>query len=307
MTAIPGTTTPSTAFVLGGGGHLGGYEAGMLRALFEAGIVPDLVVGTSVGSIHGAIAAADPSTGACLTLADLWMEFVSQQVMHTSKVRSLTTLAHTGTHIASNEALHRLLVDHLGEDRRIEDLPVRFECVAASIERSAAQYFGAGPLVPAVMASCAVPVLWPAIEIDGQHYLDGGVVESIPVHRAYDLGATEVYVLHVGRIERPLNLPTTPWEVASVCFEISRRHGFADAVASVPEGVTVHVLPTGEDPTAPHHKEHVESMGAELDSVRRRIESGYQATRAYLAAPRPLTAQGSETRRLKASVAAAGS
>nr|MDT0666857.1 patatin-like phospholipase family protein [Micromonospora sp. DSM 115978] len=113
----------------------------------------------------------------------------------------------------------------------------------------AARWFDRGPLVEAVLASCAVPALLPPVKIDGEHYVDGGIVDSTPVGRAVELGAKTVYVLHVGRIERPLRAPRWPWEAGLVAFEIARRHGFADAMARLPHGVSVHVLPTGEPNT----------------------------------------------------------
>src|SRR5436853_478438 len=85
---------------------------------------------------------------------------------------------------------------------------------------------GGGVLVPAVLASCAVPGLLPPVEVDGEHYFDGGLVHSIPVGRAIELGARTVYVLQVGRIERPLAPPRRLWEVGLVAFEIARRHRF---------------------------------------------------------------------------------
>src|SRR4051812_31932372 len=76
--------------------------------------------------------------------------------------------------------------------------------------------------------------------------LDGGLVHSIPVGRAVALGADEIYVLHVGGIDRPLRPPTWPWEVGLVAFEIARRHRFSADLAALPPGVTVHVLPSGD-------------------------------------------------------------
>lgn len=87
----------------------------------------------------------------------------------------------------------------------------------------------------------------PPVEIDGEHFFDGGLVNSIPVDRAVRLGAELIYVLQVGRIEQPLSVPTKPWEVGLVAFEIARRHRFAEEIVSLPSSVTVHVLPTGEE------------------------------------------------------------
>ena len=82
----------AVAFVLGGGGLLGAHEVGMLRALLEAGIVPDLVVGTSVGAINGVVVAEDPTTGAAQRLADLWLDLDSSDLFSGSVIGRLTTL-----------------------------------------------------------------------------------------------------------------------------------------------------------------------------------------------------------------------
>ena len=112
-----------------------------------------------------------------------------------------------GTHIYSSAPLRARLEEELG-DARFEDLPVRLEVCAASIERAAEHWFTEGPIVPAILASAAVPGLLPPAEVDGEHFLDGGLVNSIPVGRAVELGATRVFVLQVGRIDRPLRVPT---------------------------------------------------------------------------------------------------
>ncbi len=238
-----------TAFVLGGGGVLGAAEVGMLRALFEHGIRPDLVVGTSVGAINGALVAADPTPEGADRLRALWEELTSQGVFAGSVLSRVGTLVRTGTHVHPREPLRELLTAHLPV-RTFAELQVPFQCVAASIERAAERWFSDGALVDAVLASCAVPGLLPPVELDGEHYLDGGLVHSIPVGRAVSLGADTIYVLHVGRIDRPLRPPTRPWEVATVAFEIARRHRYAADLAGLPAGVTVHVLPAG-DPAPP--------------------------------------------------------
>ena len=131
------------------------------------------------------------------------------------------------------------------------DLALPFQCVAASIEQASARWFSSGPLVPAILASCAVPGLLPPVPVGDEHCFDGGLVDSIPVGRAVALGATTVYVLQVGRIESPLRVPRRPWEVGLVAFEIARRHRFHEEMAALPDGVEVHLLPTGGSARAP--------------------------------------------------------
>jgi predicted acylesterase/phospholipase RssA len=197
-----------TAFVLGGGGILGSAEVGMLRALLERDIVPDLVVGSSVGALNGAFIAADPSTSSVDRMVDLWTGLSERGVFGESVFGQISTLARHGTHLHTNDGLRRVLDEGLGKIA-FADLAVRFQCVAACIERAATQWFTSGSLTDAVLASCAVPGLLPAVEIDGEHFLDGGLVRSVPIGRAAELGAQRIFVLHVGRLEQPLR-PANP-------------------------------------------------------------------------------------------------
>jgi NTE family protein len=269
----------TTAFVLGGGGLLGAHEVGMLTALSEAGVRPDLVVGTSVGAINGAFVAADPRDAAA-RLGRMWAGEELRLAFSENLWGRAVRLARSGTHLHSLEPLRRLL-DHALPARAFEQLELPFQCVAASIETASARWFSSGPVVPAVLASCAVPGLLPPVEIDGTHYFDGGLVDSIPVGRAVALGATTVYVLQVGRIESPLAVPTRPWEVGLVAFEIARRHRFHEEMSSLPDHVRVHVLPTGGERAATGWTQ-VRSRGRA--KVGPSIERAYTASASYLAA-----------------------
>jgi NTE family protein len=248
----------------------------MLRALAERGIRPDLVMGCSVGALNGAFFAADPTVAGTQRLQQIWMSLDRQQVFGESVLGRMTTLIRHGTYLHANAPLRRLIENAL-PGMRIEDLPIRFECVAASVERAAAHWFDRGPLVDAVLASCAVPGLLPPVEIDGEHFLDGGIVYSVPVGPAVARGADRVFVLQVGRLEQVLTPPTRPWEVGLVVFEIARRHRFNEDVASLPAGVEMHVLP-GATAVPPFHHRYRRANDTE-----RRIELAYEASRQYLA------------------------
>jgi NTE family protein len=263
------------AYVLGGGGVLGAAEVGMVRALAEAGIWPDLIVGTSIGAINGAVVAADPHTSVG-RLSALWEGFAASAVF-SPVVRRLATLVRSGTYLEAPDPFRELLARHLPA-RRFEDLVVPFRCVAASIERAAEHWFASGPLLEAVLASSAVPGIFPPVAIDGEHYLDGGLVNSLPVGPAVQLGARRIFVLHVGRIEQPLQPPRRPWEVALVAFEVARRHRFTRDLAEAPEDVEVHLLPTGAASTPIANVRYRDFRSAAL-----RIERAYAATATYLA------------------------
>jgi NTE family protein len=269
----------TTAFVLGGGGLLGAHEVGMLKALSEAGIRPDLVVGTSIGAINGAFVAADPD-GSAQLLGELWGSEAIREAFSENLWARAVRLIRSGTHLHSIEPMRQMLARMLPAEE-FSDLALPFQCVAASIERASARWFATGPLVPAILASCAVPGLLPPVRVGEEHCFDGGLVDSIPVGRAIALGATTVYVLQVGRIESPLTVPTRPWQVGLVAFEIARRHRFHEEMSNLPDGVAVHLLPTGGNPRAPDLSQ---LRYRDKTMVGASIERAYIASGSYLAA-----------------------
>ncbi len=270
------------AYVLGGGGVLGAHEVGMLRALADSSIVPDVILGTSVGAINGAVFAADPTVAGVRHLSELWRESSFSELTAGGLLRRVTTLARTGTHLQSLQEARERLRRTLPVER-VEDLQVPFQCVAASIERAAEHWFATGVLADVVLASCAVPGILAPVKIGDEHFIDGGIVNSIPVARAVALGARTIYVLQVGRLEKPLAPPRWPWEVGLVAFEIARRHRFAHDLQSLPAGVQLHVLPTGGS-AAPAYNDVSGQLRYRriARTVQQQIDSSYHAALRYL-------------------------
>lgn len=273
-----GSIGPNVAYVLGGGGVLGAAEVGMLQALDEAGVWPDIVIGTSVGAVNGVVVASDPH-GAAERLGRLWTDLRDDNPFGGGVIARLSTLTRTRVALHEIEPLRELLGRVIPE-RRFEELAVPFQCVAANVERARAVWFSEGDLLDAVLASSAVPGLLPPVRIGGETFYDGGLVHSVPVGRALKLGASQVYVMHVGRIEAPLTAPTSPLEVGLVAFEIARRHRLVHELDSVPENVAVHVLPTGDPPGNALGNLRYRST----DGVAERIETARSATAEYLTA-----------------------
>lgn len=222
---------------------LGAAEVGMARALLEAGIRPDLICGTSIGAINGAAVAADPTPEGARRLLEMWDALGGNGVLDGSFVGRAAALVTRRTALHGNAKLRRVLGERL--PARFEDLAVPFECVAASIERAREHWFDTGGLIEPVLASCALPGVFPPVRIGDEHFFDGGLVNSIPLDRAVKHGADTIWVLHVGRVEEDLSAPRFLWEVAFVAFEISRRHRFFGDLERMSSDVTVHVLPTG--------------------------------------------------------------
>ena len=271
----------STAFVLGGGGRRGASEIGMLKALVTAGVTPDLVVGTSIGAILGAMYAGIPHRHDVDDIESLWFEAGPSEVFSTSLWSRARTAVRQRTALHSHDELEALIVRHLPVET-FDDFVIPFRCVATCIEHADERVFSRGEVLSALLASSAVPGLLPPVAIDGLHYVDGGVVNSIPLAPAIAEGVDQIFVLHVGHIEEPLSAPEQPWQVAMVAFEISRRHRFVREISSVPQGVTVHVLPTGMESNKGYADPGKLRYTDASDSTER-IERAEQATTEFLA------------------------
>lgn len=216
----------------------------MLAALVDADVSADMVIGTSIGAINGAMLAADPTPDGIARLEQAWRGLAENSVLVPRRRDQLRNLLRLAPSLVSNAPLAAWLDEHLPVER-FDELAIDFECVAASIERSAESWFSTGDLAPALLASSAIPGLFPPVEINGAHYYDGGLVNSVPISRAVERGATSIYVLQVGRVEQSLEVPTRWFEAGITALEISRRHRFATARENLPDGIEVHLLPSG--------------------------------------------------------------
>src|SRR5262245_2533171 len=250
----------------------------MLRAMFERGIQPDLVLGPSVGALNGALVASEPSVAVVERLVQLWHgASEGREIYGDSAMRQAARAIRTRTHLHSAVPLRDRIHLELG-DKTFDDLAVPFQCCAASIERATEHWFDSGPVVDAVVASAAVPGLLPPAKVGDEHYLDGGIVNSIPLGRAVQLGASRVFVLQVGRVDRPLTVPRRPWEVARVSFEIARRHRFHRELEELPASVEAHVLPAAGTSS----KDDSLLGSRDFAGVQERIDLTYEAAKAYL-------------------------
>ncbi len=238
------------AFIFSGGGNLGAVQVGMLRALVEAAIVPDLIVGCSVGAINGAAFAAEPNIDGVNRLTRLWdrMGTGEPNLMPPSRfLPMLAQLARKGESLHDRETLANLLDDELPV-KTFDDLAIDFSCVATNLVTATEHWFDSGRLVPALLSSAALPAVYPAFETSAGRFIDGGVLHEIHVHRAIELGATTIYVLHVGHLEgRDLDVQR-PFDGISRAYWVARRYRMEEDLRSVPKSVTLHRLPAGSMP-----------------------------------------------------------
>ncbi len=185
-----------TAFVFAGGAALGSIQVGMLRTLLGAGMRPDVITGASSGALNGAMLAADPDR-ALPRLESLWTGVRRADILPLRPATVLHALAGRATYVAPSSGIRRVLERHL-PIARIEDAAIPLHVVAADTATRSKVVLSSGDAVSALMASTAIPGLYPPVRIDGRLLVDGGLAEDPPLGTAVEQGASTVYLLPVG-------------------------------------------------------------------------------------------------------------
>jgi len=186
-----------TAFVLSGGASLGAVQVGMLRALLERGITPDLVVGSSVGAVNGGWLAGSPHLAGVAKLEGIWRSIGRSEIFPVNPLSGLLGFLGRRSHVVPPGPLERLLGRHL-PFTRLEDARVPLHVVATEVADGVEVLLSSGDAVRAILASTAIPGVFPPVRIGDHDLMDGGVVDNNPIAHAVHLGATVVYVLPTG-------------------------------------------------------------------------------------------------------------
>ena len=181
---------------MAGGGSLGAVEVGMLRALLAWGENPDFVVGASAGAINGAFFASDPTPKGVTQLTDIWCALTRRDLFPLS-FGNLFGLLTGRNHLFGHGGLRRLLETHLPY-RKLEEAAIPIHVVASDLVTGDEVLLSSGTAVEAVLASAAIPGVFPPVLVDGRLLVDGGVANNTPISSAVRLGATRVLVLPTG-------------------------------------------------------------------------------------------------------------
>jgi NTE family protein len=190
-----GGRQPRTAFVLSGGASLGALQVGMLRALYERDVVPDLLVGTSAGALNAAFVASRPQTPATAEqLACIWRGLHREDVFPMSARALLGGVTSHRDHLFPDRGLSQIVRRHL-QIERLEQARIPLHVVALDLLSGEEVRLSRGSAVDAVMAASAIPGLLPPVGRDDQLLVDGGVVNNTPISHAVELGAERIYVL----------------------------------------------------------------------------------------------------------------
>jgi NTE family protein len=180
------------AFVLSGGGSLGAMQAGQLRAVFEAGITPDLVIGVSAGALNGAAIAHRPSIAAAEQLASIWRSLRREYIFRGSRVERAWHVARRHPHLYRSDGLVDL-VNRFLPVNDLDELTTPFEACTVNIDDARIDFHTTGDPRSVLVASASLPGIFRPVVINGSRHVDGGIAAKLPVQRARDLGATTIY------------------------------------------------------------------------------------------------------------------
>jgi NTE family protein len=184
----------TTAIVLSGGGNLGAMQAGSVVALFEAGIKPDLLVGTSVGAMNSAFLATHPGLEGAIALRDAWSALRRAEAIQLDPLLAFMGFFGLRDHLVSAKQLRRLLAKWIPIDR-FEQASVPFGVVATDALNGDAVVVTRGEVGPALAASSAIPGIFPPVCVEDRWLIDGSLSSNHPVLEAQDLGAGEIYLV----------------------------------------------------------------------------------------------------------------
>src|SRR2546429_1573063 len=185
-----------TAFAISGGGARGAVQVGMLRALIERDITPDFVVGVSIGAWNGAWLAHRPDLEWVKKLEEVWRQ-VTRRTLDIVWWRAARNMVRRKPSLYEGGGLSRFVARHL-QVHNFEDLAVPLHTVAIDLTLGAKAVFSHGPLGPAVLASSAIPGVFPPVIIEGRQHVDGGLVDPTGLDTAIELGARRGLVLGSG-------------------------------------------------------------------------------------------------------------
>ncbi len=260
------------AFVLPGGGSSGATQVGMLRAVLEAGVRPDLVVGCSVGALNGAFVAKRPEVGQVARLDAIWRGLSREDVFGPTDHRTLLRVARRRDHVYDPTALRRLITAFC-DLADLAETAVPLHVVTTDLEHGAARWWSHGPAASILAASASLPGLFPPVVLDGCRHVDGGVLEPVPVRRALELDAGTVYVFGDAEGVGPPAPRMHALEVLIRSFTIARFNSQPDPASLSRPGQRVVVLP------------HADTSGLDLRDfahTARLIDESYERCRAWL-------------------------
>jgi NTE family protein len=230
-----------TAFVFTGGGSLGAIQVGMLRALLSAGVQPDIVVGASVGAINASYFAGAPNAAGVAMLERIWTGLRRSDIFPFTLASVFGLLRHPGN-VVDPSGLRRLIETNLPY-AQLEDAQVPLHIMATN-QQGLAVRLSRGPAVEAILASAAIPGVFPTVHIDGEALMDGAIASNTPVRLAAELGASRIIILPTGYACALKEPPTRAIGKALHAITLMIAWQLMHELEHIPDDIQVHLVPT---------------------------------------------------------------
>ncbi len=229
-----------TAFVFAGGGSLGAIQVGMLHPLLQAGLLPDLVVGSSVGAINAAYFAGAPDMAGLSRLAEIWTRLRRADIFPLTLSAAFGLFRHPDN-IVDPGGLRRLIEDHLAFEK-LEDARIPLHVMATDMQGAGVR-LSTGLAADAILASAAVPGIFPPVEIGGRPLMDGAIAANTPLRLAVELGAKRIVVLPTGYACALKAPPKGAIARALHAVTLLVAWQLMHEIDVIPQGIEVHMAP----------------------------------------------------------------
>ena len=237
MAAIGG----KTAFIFTGGGSLGAIQVGMLRVLLSSGVKPDFVVGASVGAINASYFVGAPNAAGVATLEQIWSGLRRADIFPFSLASAFGLIRHQG-HIVDPSKLRRVIETNLLYSR-LEDAQIPLHIMATN-QQGIRIRLSNGPAVDAILASTAIPGVFPPVNVNGEALMDGAIAANTPVRLASELGASRIIILPTGYACALKQPPMRAIGKALHAITLMIAWQLIYDLERMPENIQVHLVPT---------------------------------------------------------------
>lgn len=260
------------AFVFSAGAGSGAVQVGMLQALHEAGLQPDLIVGASVGALNGAVIACWGMADGVRSLTAVWPYITREAIFPGGKLDQARHFLSNRTSIFPNHNLIELGVRTL-PTRQFEALPIPFGAIATEVMTYHGALFTKGDLYQALLASTAIPGIFPPVEIRGKLYVDGALTAYVPMSAAVQMGAASLVVLDVGDACQRTAPPRHVAEMVTWALHAALRQRALVEAPAIAEQLPVLYLPS---PCS------VSKGLLDFSNIPARIQESYELAKAFL-------------------------
>jgi NTE family protein len=247
------------AFVLGGGGGRGAMQIGALRALFEAGYKPDLLVGTSIGAVNAAGLAFWGTNQDGITVLEQAYQKMEEGHLMGQRPEQLAFHALSGrpNHHASQRVADLAISMGITPDIRLDQAPhARLAMIGTNLETGKTMIYGqdlSQSVLEGLLASTAIPPWFAPVEKDDQLIIDGGILSNLPIEPALTLGATEIIALDLMNDPASLHanaIGATP-QLEKLFFAVLQRQVWVEIALAKAQGVPVHYMQLRSSPPIP--------------------------------------------------------